>query len=106
MLADEHAALRAALADAGVEVVEGRTPVPGDPDAVYAFDPAIVLPHGALVLRSGKAGRVVEAGPAEADLRAAGSIGVLETAALDGAEGEREVEVMLAPPEPVGGSSR
>ena len=70
-IADEHAAFRAAIAEAGVEVVVAD-PDPENPDAVYVYDPAIVTPSGAVVLRPGKAGRRGEAELIARDLEAAG----------------------------------
>jgi N-dimethylarginine dimethylaminohydrolase len=55
-LADEHARFRAALAGAGVEVIEARGE-PGNLDSMYVYDPALVTPHGAILLQPGKAGR-------------------------------------------------
>ena len=73
---DEHAAFRAALADAGAEVVLGRTPVAGDPDAIYAYDPTLMTDAGAIVLRPGKEGRRGEPSALARDLAEAG-VGVL-----------------------------
>ncbi len=69
---EQHAALRSALEAAGAEVVGGTTPVPGDPDAIYAYDPTLVTDAGAILLRPGKPGRRGEPAAAEADLEAAG----------------------------------
>jgi N-dimethylarginine dimethylaminohydrolase len=55
--AEEHEAFRAELELAGAEVVVGTTPVEGDPDAIYATDPAILSDAGAILLRPGKEGR-------------------------------------------------
>jgi N-dimethylarginine dimethylaminohydrolase len=41
--------------------VLAETAVPTDPDSIYVFDPAIVSDRGAIVLRPGKEGRLVEA---------------------------------------------
>ena len=71
-IADEHAALCALLGEAGAEVVTAAGGPDGDPDAIYAFDPAVVVGDGALVLRSGKPGRRGEHDAAEAGLAAAG----------------------------------
>ena len=68
----EHAALRAALETAGAEVVVGATEVPGDPDAIYAFDPVLPIDQGVILLRPGKEGRRDEPAALAADLRAAG----------------------------------
>jgi N-dimethylarginine dimethylaminohydrolase len=71
-LAEEHEAFCIALAAAGAEVVAAETPVPTDPDAIYVFDPAIVSDRGAIVLRSGKEGRLVESDAIAADFERAG----------------------------------
>jgi dimethylargininase len=60
-IAAEHAALCELLAGAGAEVVLAEEPVPGDPDAIYAYDPVLIGSDGALLLRIGKPGRVAEA---------------------------------------------
>jgi N-dimethylarginine dimethylaminohydrolase len=71
-LAREHDAFCVQLADAGAEVVFGDAPVPGDPDAIYAYDPALVSDRGAVLLRPGKEGRRAEAAAMGVDLEAAG----------------------------------
>jgi dimethylargininase len=71
-LAQEHEAFCEALAAGGAEVVHAETPVPTDPDAIYVFDPAIVCDRGAIVLRPGKDGRLVERDAIAADLEHAG----------------------------------
>jgi N-dimethylarginine dimethylaminohydrolase len=70
-LAEEHEALASLLESFGAEVVRGR-PLEGALDAIYTFDPAIVGPEGAVVLRPGKELRQPEAGATAADLEAAG----------------------------------
>jgi dimethylargininase len=70
-IAAEHEAFRAALAEAGAEVVVAE-PDPANPDAVYVYDPALLTPRGAVVLRPGKAGRLAEAELIARDLEAAG----------------------------------
>jgi N-dimethylarginine dimethylaminohydrolase len=55
-LADEHARFRAALANAGVEVIEARGE-PGNLDSIYVYDPVLVTPQGVILLQPGKAGR-------------------------------------------------
>jgi dimethylargininase len=67
-LAQEHEAFCTALTSSGAEVVLAETAVPGDPDAIYVFDPAIVSDSGAIVLRPGKEGRLVETDAIAADL--------------------------------------
>lgn len=69
---DEHAAFREALAAVGAEVVAGTTPLPGDPDAIYAYDPTLPTDRGVILLRPGKEGRRGEPAALEADLIAAG----------------------------------
>jgi dimethylargininase len=69
----EHAALRDLLTEAGAEVVVGSAAVPGDPDAIYAYDPTLLTDRGAILLRPGKLGRRSEPDAAAADL---GSWGV------------------------------
>jgi len=59
-IAREHAQLCALLTEAGAEVVLADEPVPGDPDAIYAYDAALVSPAGAILLRPGKHGRRAE----------------------------------------------
>jgi N-dimethylarginine dimethylaminohydrolase len=83
----EHAAFRDLLCAAGAEVVCGETPVDGDPDAVYAYDPILMTPAGAIPLRPGKEGRRGEPDASLADLEPAG-VPVLEGIAEPGtAEG-------------------
>ena len=69
---DQHAAFRGALTDVGAEVVIGRTPVPGDPDAIYTYDPTLMTDAGAFLLRPGKEGRRGEPSAAAKDLIDAG----------------------------------
>jgi dimethylargininase len=71
-LSAEHEAFCEALGRGGAEVVAAATTVPGDPDAIYVFDPAIVCNEGAIVLRPGKAGRLVEQEAIAADFEQAG----------------------------------
>ena len=71
-LAAEHEAFSEALGRGGAEVVAAATPVLGDPDAIYVFDPAIVCNEGAIVLRPGKEGRQVEQDAIAADFEQAG----------------------------------
>ena len=85
--ADEHRGLRAALESADAEVVIGSTPVPGDPDAIYTYDPTLPTDRGVILLRPGKAGRRREPATAEADLRAAGETTLGEVVAPATAEG-------------------
>jgi N-dimethylarginine dimethylaminohydrolase len=58
--AAEHEAFRMALADAGADVQLISDPVPGDPDAIYAYDPALLTDRGAILLAMGKSDRRAE----------------------------------------------
>jgi dimethylargininase len=71
-LAAEHEAFCEALGAGGAEVLVAETHVPDDPDAIYVFDAAIVSDRGAIVLRPGKEGRLVESDAIAADLERAG----------------------------------
>ncbi|HZT54232.1 MAG TPA: hypothetical protein VE995_07600, partial [Gaiellaceae bacterium] len=55
-LEDEHARFRELLASAGarVELARGQ---PGNLDSLYVYDPVLVTPRGAILLRPGKAAR-------------------------------------------------
>jgi N-dimethylarginine dimethylaminohydrolase len=68
----EHDAFCRLLESAGAEVVAAE-PLSDDPDAIYAFDPALVVDGGALLLRPGKDGRGEEVAAAE---RALGDVRV------------------------------
>ena len=48
---DEHAGFVEALTAAVPDVVVGTAPVPGDPDAIYAYDPTLITDAGAILLR-------------------------------------------------------
>jgi dimethylargininase len=52
----EHEAFRGLLEEAGAEVVVSRHD-PGNPDAIYTYDPVLVGSRGAVLLRPGKEGR-------------------------------------------------
>jgi dimethylargininase len=56
-IAREHEDLCDLLTGVGAEVVLGETPVEGDPDAIYVYDPALIADEGAVLLQPGKAGR-------------------------------------------------
>jgi dimethylargininase len=71
-LAAEHEAFCEALRAGGAEVVLAETELPEDPDSIYVFDAAIVSDRGAIVLRPGKPGRLVESDAIAADLARAG----------------------------------
>jgi dimethylargininase len=70
-LAAEHEAFCAELERAGVEVVRAETAEASGLDAVYPYDPALVLDRGALLLRPGKESRLGEVEPLAAALEAA-----------------------------------
>lgn len=86
-LAEEHEAFRAQLAAAGAEVIVARAPMAPDPDAIYAYDPALVSNRGAILLRPGKEGRRIEVAAMEADLIEAGVPIAARLAAPAAAEG-------------------
>jgi dimethylargininase len=71
-LAEEHEAFREALGATGAEVIVARTPMGADPDAIYAYDPAIISDRGAILLRPGKEGRRSEVEALGVDLVEAG----------------------------------
>jgi dimethylargininase len=71
-IAHEHEALGELLTGAGAEVVLAETPVPGNPDAIYVFDPVLIADGGAILLRPGKIGRRGEPEALGADLERAG----------------------------------
>ncbi len=70
--ASEHAAFVDVLRSMVDDVVVGTTPVPGDPDAVYAYDPTLVTDVGVIPLRPGKEGRRSEPAVVAAELERAG----------------------------------
>jgi N-dimethylarginine dimethylaminohydrolase len=70
--AEEHAALREALAAVGAEIVIGTAPTPDEPDAIYAYDPTLVTDDGVILLRPGKVGRRGEPDALAEDLQRAG----------------------------------
>jgi dimethylargininase len=69
--AAEHELLCALLAEAGVEVVLSEHD-PGNPDAIYTYDPVLVGSAGAVLLRPGKEGRRREPAALSPALEAAG----------------------------------
>jgi dimethylargininase len=82
----EHEELRSILAAAGAEViVSGHDP--GNPDAIYVYDPVLVGDDGAALLRPGKEGRLGEPEGIGASLEAAGVPIASEMAAPATAEG-------------------
>ena len=67
----EHEAFCGVLAEAGAEVVVSRHD-PGNPDAIYAYDPVLVGEAGAVLLRPGKDRRRSEPAALAASLEEAG----------------------------------
>jgi len=67
----EHEALCVLLGEAGAEVVVSEHD-PGNPDAIYTYDPTLVGREGALLLRPGKDGRRREPEATVSALEAAG----------------------------------
>ena len=84
--AAEHEALRGLLEEAGAEVVVSRHD-PGNPDAIYVYDPVLVGADGVVLLRPGKEGRRGEPAAMVATLEAAGVPVVGELQAPSSAEG-------------------
>jgi dimethylargininase len=83
-MAEEHEAFRALLGADGAEVIVADAPHGPDPDAMYAYDPALVADVGAILLRPGKEGRRGEPDAMAADFVEAGVpiAGRLEAPAL------------------------
>jgi dimethylargininase len=69
--AAEHEIFSGLLEEAGAEVVVSRHD-PGNPDAIYAYDPVLVGREGAVLLRPGKEGRRGEPEALRPGLEAAG----------------------------------
>jgi N-dimethylarginine dimethylaminohydrolase len=84
--AAEHDALCALLEDAGAEVVASRHE-PGNPDAIYVYDPVLVGEDGAVLLRPGKEARRGEPSALKETLEAASVPVVTELTAPVVAEG-------------------
>ena len=82
----EHEALRGLLERAGAEVVISRHD-PGNPDAIYVYDPVLVGAAGAVLLRPGKEGRRGEPAAMVTTLEAAGIPVAAELEAPSFAEG-------------------
>ncbi len=64
--------LCAELERAGAEVLIGVTPIDGDPDAIYTYDPVLMTDRGAILLRPGKLERRREPQAVAVDLEEAG----------------------------------
>jgi dimethylargininase len=69
--AAEHELFCGLLEDAGAEVVVSHHD-PGNPDAIYVYDPVLVGAQGAVLLRPGKEGRRGEPAAIAASLETAG----------------------------------
>ncbi len=82
----EHEALCGLLENAGAEVVVSRHD-PGNPDAIYTYDPVLVGGEGAVLLRPGKEGRRGEPEALASTLEEAGVPVVAELAEPAFAEG-------------------
>ncbi len=87
LAARQHERLCEILRDAGAEVLFARDAVPGDPDAIYMCDPAIMSDAGAIVLRPGKQGRRGESAAIAAEMRTLGVPVAFEMQAPATAEG-------------------
>jgi dimethylargininase len=86
-LVAEHEAFCELLEAGGAEVIVGTERVPGDPDALYTYDPALVSNDGAVLLRPGKPGRLVEPDAMGLDLERLGIPVVVRLEAPAAAEG-------------------
>jgi len=84
--AAEHEELRALLTGAGADVIVSEHD-PGNPDAIYVYDPVLVGDAGAALLRPGKDGRLAEPDGIAASLEAAGVPTVSQMEAPATAEG-------------------
>jgi dimethylargininase len=69
--AAEHEELRGLLASAGAEVIVSEHD-PGNPDAIYVYDPVLIGDGGAALMRPGKEGRLGEPAGIGQSLEAAG----------------------------------
>jgi N-dimethylarginine dimethylaminohydrolase len=86
--AAEHETLCGLLEAAGAEVVVSRHD-PGNPDAIYVYDPVLVGSKGAVLLRPGKEGRRSEPEALRASLESAGvpvASAVGEQASVEGGD--------------------
>ena len=84
----EHEHFRSLLEDAGAEVVVSHHD-PGNPDAIYVYDPVLVGAAGAVLLRPGKDGRRTEPDAIASSLAAADvpvSATVAEPAIVEGGD--------------------
>ena len=68
----EHEAFCELLGSAGADVIVSDTPLDGNPDSIYAYDPALVADAGAILLRPGKELRRGEPEARGRDLERAG----------------------------------
>ena len=84
--ASEHEMLRGLLEEAGADVIVSRHD-PGNPDAMYVYDPVLVGGQGAVLLRPGKEARRGEPRAIAPSLEAAGVPVVAEIAAPACVEG-------------------
>ena len=71
-IAAEHEAFCSVLEEAGAEVVLAESRADGNPDAIYTYDPALVVGEGALLLRPGKEVRRGEVDAMAEDFERAG----------------------------------
>jgi N-dimethylarginine dimethylaminohydrolase len=71
-IAREHEAFCSLLEEAGAEIVLAESTAPGNPDAIYTYDPALVADEGALLLHPGKECRRAEVDAMAEDFERAG----------------------------------
>jgi N-dimethylarginine dimethylaminohydrolase len=70
--ARQHDTFTSTLREHIADVVVGTTTVPGDPDAIYAYDPVLVTDEGVIPLLPGKEGRRGEPAVVAEELAGAG----------------------------------
>jgi N-dimethylarginine dimethylaminohydrolase len=70
--ARQHDGFLSILREHVPDLVVGTASVPGDPDAIYAYDPVLVTDEGVIPLRPGKPGRRDEPAVVADELAAAG----------------------------------
>ena len=86
-IAREHETFCALLEQAGAEVVLADSAAEDNPDAIYTYDPALVVDEGALLLNPGKELRRAEPAALGEDLERAGVPVAGRLAASEWAEG-------------------
>jgi dimethylargininase len=86
-IALEHEAFCGILEQAGAEVLLAESPADGNPDAIYTYDPALVVDEGALLLNPGKECRRAEPAALGEDLERSGVPTAGHLSGIERAEG-------------------